>query len=403
MSFNSEPSPSGTVPARRGANRSAALDFLRFAAAGLVVLYHYQSEGPFPLERLSPIFLRGYLVTDLFLILSGYVLGRAYSRQVAARTISDGQFLLRRVLRIWPAHIAMLTAFAAVIFAAGLAGRAPGHPESFQWSELPAQAFLIHAWAGQGGGWNLPTWTLSALVVCYAAFPALWRHLSGAGGGLVLFLGGAALVWLADLGIRQAYGRSIYDLGFNLGVLRAAPLFVFGMCVARAAECGWPRTDWAAGLALSAVTGVFALQSLGRFDLLSIVLLGVIIAACGQMRMTWGADLAARAARISFALYITHIFVGMLWFNAQRTLVGWLSPAVWEQWVFWACALPVALLVATVFDRWVDQPMQRGVTRMLRDRTTAGETKTPAASSPELSSGGDAPLTRRLSTHNRLS
>jgi len=190
------------MPARSGKNRSAALDFLRFAAAVLVVLYHYQSEGPFPLAQLSPIFLRGYLVTDLFLILSGYVLGRAYGRQLAATAISDEQFLLRRVLRIWPAHLAILTAFAALVFAAGLAGRPPSQPQDFMWGEFPAQALLIHAWSGHGGGWNLPTWTLSALVICYAAFPKLWRRLSGVGDGLLLFVGGAG----ADLARRP--GRS---------------------------------------------------------------------------------------------------------------------------------------------------------------------------------------------------
>lgn len=379
MSLNSEPSPSGTIPARNGTSRSVALDFLRFAAAGLVVLYHYQSEGPFPLSQLSPVFLRGYLVTDLFLILSGYVLGRAYGRQVAASAISDEQFLLRRVLRIWPAHLAMLTAFAAVIFAAGLAGRPPTQPEAFEWAELPAQALLAHAWSGHGGGWNLPTWTLSALVVCYAAFPTLWRRLRGVGDGLLLFLGGMGLIWLADLAVRRAYGQTIYDLHFNLGVIRALPMFVFGLCVARAAECGWPRTEWAAGLTLAAGTAAALLQALGRFDLLSVALLGLTIAACGQMRMTWGADLAARAARISFALYITHILVGVLWFNAERALVGRLNPPVWGQWAFWACALPAAMLVAILFDRWVDQPMQRGVTRMLNSRSTAGAKRGPTS------------------------
>ncbi|WP_421930944.1 acyltransferase family protein [Phenylobacterium sp.] len=356
------------MPVKNETGRSVALDFLRFAAAGLVVLYHYQSEGPFPLSQLSPIFLRGYLVTDLFLILSGYVLGRAYGRQVAASAISDEHFLLRRVLRIWPAHLAMLTAFAAVIFAAGLAGRPPAQPEAFQWGELPAQALLIHAWSGHGGGWNLPTWTLSALVICYAAFPTVWRRLRGVGDGLFLFLGGMGLIWLADLAVRRAYGQTIYDLHFNLGVIRALPMFVFGMCVARAAECGWPRAEWAAGLTLAAGTAAALLQALGRFDLLSVALLGLTIAACGQMRMTWGADLAARAARISFALYITHILVGILWFNAERALVGRLHPPAWEQWAFWACALPAALVVATLFDRWVDQPMQRGVARVLKNR-----------------------------------
>ena len=350
-----------------------------------MVLYHYQSEGPFPLARLSPVFLRGYLVTDLFLILSGYVLGRAYGRQVAAGAVGDGQFLLRRVLRIWPAHLAMLMAFAVVIGGAGLAGRLPTVADAFQWSELPAQIFLTHAWSGHGGGWNLPTWTLSALVICYAAFPTLWRRLRGVGNGLVLFLGALGMIWLVDRGVRSAYGQTIYDLHFNLGVLRGLPMFVFGMCLARAAECGWPRRNAAAGLALAAGIAVIGLQALGRFDLLSVTLLGLTIAACGEMRMTWGADLAARAARVSFALYITHILVGMLWFNAERALVGRLHPPGWEQWGLWALALPAALLAATLFDRLVDQPLQRGVGRLLKGGLGGGRAKLADSQTTQLS------------------
>jgi peptidoglycan/LPS O-acetylase OafA/YrhL len=342
-----------------------ALDFLRFAAAGLVVLYHYQSEGPFPLSNLSPVFLRGYLVTDLFLILSGYILGRTYGSQLTAGRVSDTQFLVRRVMRVWPAHLAVLAAFAIVIFAAGLAGRTPTALDTFQWRELPAQALLTQAWSGHGGGWNGPTWTLSALVICYAAFPTIWRRLQGAGSGLFLCLGSLSLIWLVNLAVHQVTGQTIYDLHFNMGLIRALPLFVFGMCLARTSESASPHASWAPGLSLAAGFAVIALQGLGRFDLLSVALLGLIVAACGQMRMTWGPDLAARAARISFALYITHILVGMLWFNAERALVGLLHPPVWEQWIVWAAALPLALLTATLFDRWVDQPLQRIVRPLL--------------------------------------
>jgi peptidoglycan/LPS O-acetylase OafA/YrhL len=41
---------------------------------------------------------------------------------------------------------------------------------------LLPQVFLMQAWFVPGpSGWNMPTWTLSALIVCYAGFPAAWR------------------------------------------------------------------------------------------------------------------------------------------------------------------------------------------------------------------------------------
>ena len=44
--------------------RGGLLDLLRFAASLLIVVYHFSAEGPWPLESLHPVFLRGYLATD---------------------------------------------------------------------------------------------------------------------------------------------------------------------------------------------------------------------------------------------------------------------------------------------------------------------------------------------------
>lgn len=358
------------------------LDILRFVAAGLIVLYHYQSEGPWPLDRLSPVFLRGYLATDFFLILSGYVLGRAYGRKIAGGAISDEQFLLRRVMRVWPAHLAMLAAFALVIVLGDRLGTPPAHPDQYQWRDLPGQALLIHAWGlNTGQGWNLPTWSLSALVVCYAAFPTLWRKLSRVGMSLLLFLGGLSVVWAADLISRGLYGHVLFDLPFNLGVLRALPLFVFGVCIARAGELDWPPSRWAVWLAVGAGLFVTLIQGFGRFDLMSVALLGLLVGAGGAVRTTHGARVAAKAGQISFALYLTHIFVAMIWFHATRWLVARFGPPEWVHWGLWGMALPAAVLTAIAFERLVDQPLQQAVNRLISWRP--GRYPAPARSGSE--------------------
>lgn len=322
--------PNGTVPAARASSRSVVLDGLRFLAAGLIVLYHYQSEGPWPLDRLSPVFLRGYLATDFFLILSGYVLGRAYGRKIAGGTVSDERFLLLRVMRVWPAHLVMLAAFAVVIALGVALGAPPAHPDQYQLSDLPSQALLIHAWGlHTGSGWNLPTWSLSALVICYAAFPTLWRKLNRVGASLLLFIGGLAAVWAADLVSRTLYHHALFDLPFNLGVLRALPLFVFGACIARAGELDWPPSRWAVWLAVASGLLVTVLQGFGRFDLMSVALLGLLVGAGGAVRTSRGQQVAAKAGQISFALYITHIFVAMIWFHATRMIVARFAPPEW--------------------------------------------------------------------------
>jgi len=351
------------------APRSALLDMLRFAAAGLIVLYHYRFDGPIKLDVFSPLFDRGYLATDFFLILSGYVLGRAYGRQIAAGKVSDEQFLLRRVMRVWPAHVLMLVVFAALIFAAERAGRAPHNAAQLQWRDWPAQLILIQAWGlNRGEGWNVPTWTLSALMVCYAGFPTLWRRTLGDWPAVSLLVIGMAVLAGADLVSVGVYGQGVFDLPSNLGVLRALPLFTFGALVARASEAGWPLRRWAPVQTLAAFLGFCALQATGKYDLGSMALLGVMIGAAGEVPARGPAHLAGQAAKVSFALYITHIFVATLWFNFIHAVDARFHPPLWEQWGLWGMAFPAALIAAVAFERWADRPLQAGVAVLLRPR-----------------------------------
>lgn len=93
-------------------NRS--LEGVRGAAALLVVLFHMH----FSLHELAAT-RNGYLCVDLFFVLSGFVIARAYSQRLTnardART-----FIVRRLGRLWPTHIAATTFF--YVFANGMLG-----------------------------------------------------------------------------------------------------------------------------------------------------------------------------------------------------------------------------------------------------------------------------------------
>ena len=68
MTTTTTPSPSPSAPVRGG-----ALDALRFLASMFVVLFHFGDEAPIPLADLHSVWERGYLATDFFLLLSGFV------------------------------------------------------------------------------------------------------------------------------------------------------------------------------------------------------------------------------------------------------------------------------------------------------------------------------------------
>lgn len=355
---------SARVPVRGG-----ALDLLRFLAALLIVVYHYGQSAPVALDALHPVFSRGYLATDFFLILSGYVLGRAYGRQVTSRQISPAAFLGKRLTRLWPAQLIVLVAMALIVGLALLAGLEPEHPENYSPLAWLMQLGFVQAWGlPGGGGWNHQSWSLSALVVCYAAFPLAWRWVSRLKSSSALLCLGMLAVMIGDLICMAAMGRHIYDLEFHFGVIRALPLFLLGLCIARVVEEG--RTPILAAHVmgwLAAAVLVF-LQIAGRFDLPSIVAIAAIILACGRLPVKRPSALIEEGAKLSFALFITHAVTGLVWFGVTGQIEARFELSQSARWLLWAGSIPAALIVSALFHRWIDEPLQAWLNRALARR-----------------------------------
>jgi peptidoglycan/LPS O-acetylase OafA/YrhL len=359
--------------------RGGGLDALRFLAAAFIVLYHYESQAPVLFESLHPALTRGYLGTDFFLMLSGYVLGRTYGPRLAQGRISPLAFLLRRYARVWPAHAVVLAGFAAVVLVASALGVALNNPEAFQWGALPWHALLMQSWGlNVPYGWNTPSWSLSALVLCYAAFPLMWPLLARLPGTVAVLLGALALLSVELAALQQ--GLHFFDLEGQYGVLRALPLFFFGAALAR---YGAPQGLTLAGAriaVLGAAALFFALQLVGRFDLASMLLLGVVILCAGAKASPKRSQLVARAAQLSFALYITHSLAGTLWFRGLGFVLpgGVADSGGLMGWGLWVLAFPIALVFAAVFDRLVDTPIQDWLKPRLDGRPRAAGRIEPA-------------------------
>ena len=345
--------------------RGGALDLLRFFAAGFIVLYHFEAYAPAAFADIHPALTRGYLATDFFLMLSGYVLGRTYGPRLEHGRVRATGFLLRRVARVWPGHLVVLLGLAVLVLAASAAGVGVNNREGFDWSALPAHALLVQAWGlGVPYGWNFPTWSLSALIVCYAAFPFLWTLLARVSGPVALAAAVLALV-VADLAAQGA-GRVLYALPPEIGVLRALPLFCLGAALARyGSPCGLTAAG-ARVLGLGALAAFLGLQLLGRFDLVAVLLMSLAIIAAGARspRRPWAPVRAV--AELSFAVYLTHLLAGILWYRAVGVVAADLEgPAAWAAW---ATGFPAALAAAWLFNRAVDAPLQRRINRILDAR-----------------------------------
>lgn len=347
------------------------LDLLRILASCFVLLAHFFFDNTV-LNLLH--FERTYLATDFFLILSGYVLAVAYGNRLSRQQIGWSGFFRRRLMRIWPAHAAVLFAF---VLSRGVAdvlfSLPPDKGPTF--AGFIAQLALIQAWGLMGddiwGQWNYPTWTLSALVVCYALFPFLWAAAARANrilSGVAAF----AVLILSDALTRSVSPYVLANIPQHHGVYRGLPLFAAGVLISRFSGVlkDQPRNSNVLFAVSVATIGVILLlpanDSAALFALFA--MLG-ITAASANMDVRFP-SWVAWGARLSFALYLTHELTSRYCFSILSRLDATATRGV-GAWIGFAGAFVAALLAAWLLDRFFDQPVQRYLRQRYAQRPVA--------------------------------
>jgi peptidoglycan/LPS O-acetylase OafA/YrhL len=344
----------------------ASLDVLRFAAAAFILIYHYGMNAPVELERILPVLGRGWLATDFFLMLSGYVLSRSYGDRLANGGISPLRFFIRRLARLWPSHMIVLMGFGVFVLACTVAGFPAGHADHYSLLSFVAQAALVHGWGMfDGPVWNVPTWTLSVLLVCYAFYSLYAPALPGRSRA-VLVIAAVAVVTGAQLAAAALAHRALADLPFAWGLLRAIPLFLAGNLIERATR-GWrvgPPVFWT-GLTVCSLSVVLAQQVLRSVvtDAIGLMALAILIVLSGAVTFN-ETPFSHRLGRASFSLFLTHSLVGALWFGVSPRLISLLHLPAAAQWALWAAGVAVALMVAFVFEAMIDRPLSRRVSKL---------------------------------------
>lgn len=373
-----------TTPIARG----GWLDALRFIVAFLIILHHFQAAGPFPLaEHLHPVFERGgFLLTNFFLIDSGYVLMRVYGASVQKGRLSPGDFFLKRYLRVVPAHLIMGLSLVALVLLSTAAGVAPRNPEWFAWDQLPAQLALLQAYGVHGGlGWNAPTWSISALVGCYLCFPWIIRGLMRLSPSATLFAGiGAYLV--ANQLCWSLLGYPVYQMPMGYGFLRALPLFFLGMALAWFAQNVWINPRVAGWVGIGAAVALAVVQNFDKHALISLTMISLIILAAGAVPVTKPSKLVEKAAQVSFSMFITNEVVRIAWFGVVNVVVARFALSEPVQWVLWGLGVTAAVAFAFAFHFAIDNPIQSRIRTWLKERR--GNRVTRVEAGPVISIDG---------------
>lgn len=207
---------------------------LRGVAALLVVFYHFHLAQPhLAFEDWTRFFQRGYLMVDLFFILSGFIISYVYDRQ-GKPVMQFAPFLMKRLIRLCPLHIFCLFLYLFCKIALfGMLAMA-GKPVAHFWDDADflkffAQLFLVHAWLPTPSGWNIPSWSISAEIFAYCLFPFAALGLRRWGGVASMALLAASIAYYAYVGA----GTGSLDVVYGTAPLRCLAGFLLGMLVCR--------------------------------------------------------------------------------------------------------------------------------------------------------------------------
>ena len=155
--------------------RIGELESIRGLAALLVLFHHIPKWNPI-LD--SKIINNGYVMVDLFFVLSGFVIFNAYSNKINNK-FEFLRFQFLRFGRLYPVHITFLFIYVLIEIAKYYAqiklGIQSHNTQPFRENSLVAliqQVFLLQAVGPTGNGdtFNTPAWSISVEFYTYFVF-----------------------------------------------------------------------------------------------------------------------------------------------------------------------------------------------------------------------------------------
>lgn len=363
-----------------------ALTSLRFFAAAMIVVHHTHHYFGYGTDLAMRIALdRG---VSFFFVLSGFILFYAH------RSMENGgnrtRFVVSRLARIWPAHLAMaLFVLIALPYPHGYLNSTPGI------GHYLTNLLLLHSWVPMPSftfALNGPSWSLATELFFYVSFPFLvlnWRRTRWSKLALCFGLGvaAAAVGMLVGAPVLQWGENGVFAQGF---VYFFPPARIIEFCMGMLAASLWldrralaqraGTATWTAIELLACVATALALMYLGRlpawiglpdgsFSLwLSQISCAPVFALLIPV-LAYGKGLVSRAlsgrtlvllGEISFALYLVHYpiaeilfaYPGFTGFGSLETqmAVYW-AVSLFAAWGLWSLIeKPGRELILTLYD-----------------------------------------------------
>jgi len=373
-------------------SRNPGIDLLRGLAIMLVVFNHLGLRIPLEKSALAGVLpgwllnrlnWNGYEAVYVFFVISGFLIaGNALRRWGSLAAIDTRAFYARRFARIVPCLLALL----AVLSALHLLGvvdyviHRPG--QSLPGALVAALGLHLNWYEGRTGylpgSWDV-LWSLSIEEAFYLGFPLaglLLRRRALLVPPLVLLA--TSLPWSRA----ALHGNEIWLEKAYLPGMAAIATGVLGALLADAWQP--PRRTivmlgWLGAVGLGAVLldggALWHFLRDGYMLVLTLSALCLLLccrwrAVCGSMRPLRGFGCLRAWGRLSYEIYLTHMFVVFAVVRAYRAWSG--DPAY--GWLWYLPALGLCWLLGTVVERLLSTPCERWLRARLKDVAPRGQT-----------------------------
>ncbi|GGL94166.1 acyltransferase [Streptomyces fumigatiscleroticus] len=363
-----------TTPPSAAFARLPSLTGLRFVAASGVFVCHVATlytarTGGWP----APVcFLLGPVGVSLFFVLSGFVLTHSARETDTARS-----FWRRRIVKIYPNHLAVWVIIMVLVRGFGMPRPLPGNlPAPTVPGDL-ANALLVHTLVplpqfGLAG--NGVAWSLTCELLFYLLFPLLLPPVMRIRRGWLPLAAGAAAaaVWAVPL-LSLGLGGPLFEQGSLPGKVTEVqmmfvylfppgrlPEFVLGMILARMHAGGFPvrvRAVPSAGLLCAALLlGIAVLPAPFLLAAVTVVPVALLVRATAALDAQGRRSVLRTPAMVllgdlSYAFYLAHATV--------IAVVLYYLGGAWGPVRLAAVSLPVTLAVSWLLYMRVERPCMR--------------------------------------------
>lgn len=297
-----------------GTVRIQELESLRGIAALLIVIYHMPKWNGF-LD--VGIIENSYLLVDLFFVLSGFVIYRAYSNKISStKSLFVFQFL--RFGRLYPVHLLFLLIYMLMEIAKYLANVRYGlqgvNTRPFAGNNAVAfveNIFLVQAIGPTGNAFtfNYVVWSISVEFYAYAVFGAVILLAKRRHREIFTLFSIVSLIFL----LSKPENISGFDF-----LLRCFSGFFMGCLTAIAAAWAKPRMPGSISLMIALIIGVY-LQEKTRgysdtamFFLSSALIFSVVCSKSGFLGRLLNFSPMIWLGSVSYSVYMCHPTVELM-------------------------------------------------------------------------------------------